>query len=629
MSNMDRIFKGYVITNRKVPKKSYVNPDNQYSLEEVQSHKHYAGVLSPDAILVDLDDGEEGELLLRIIREKNVKCRVHKTDSGHHAFFIGHHIPSTRTKKANAIGLITDYKMGTKNGIAILKLDGKERECVYDAPEIGELPAWLYPIAKLPPEFLTMGDGDGRNDALYQYILTLQGAGLTKEESRETIRLINEYVLKDPLPQHELDTILRDEAFPSESFYDNRGKLKVRQFEEHFCREVNAIKLEGNLHIYRDGVYVAGDEMIRGRMLEYLPDLTFSQRNEVLNRSRDRIQFQTQRAPAYLISFRNGVYNMLSGDLQPHDANNVITNRIDWNYKANAYHEVTDRTLNKLACNDPTIRALLEEIIGYCFYRRNELGKAFILLGDNSNGKSTYLDVVRYLLGVCNTSSLSLQELDSKFKTAQLFNKLANIGDDIPDLWVPDPSTFKKAVTGDRMMGEHKGVNPFEFNPYAKMLLSANEMPRIDDKTGAVKRRLVPVPFKAVFSPSDPDFDPHIKDKLKCEASMEYLVRLGVEGLQRVLTNNRFSTNDDIEKELKSIDELNNPIIGYLDEVGIDAILNQSTRGVYDHYRSYCVESGMNPVALNSFVRQVNARLKTTTIRRTINGEGMKIFVQK
>lgn len=629
MSDLNEIFKGYIITNRKVPKRSYVNPENQYTLEEVQSHKHYGGVLAQDAILVDLDDAEEGELLLRIIMEKNVQCRVHRTDGGYHVFFRGHHMSSTRTKKANALGLITDYKMGTKNGIAILKLDGVVRECVYDTPEIQELPAWLYPIASLPPEFLKLGNGDGRNDALYQYILTLQGAGLTKEESRETIRIINQYILKEPLPNHELETILRDEAFPSESFYDNKGKLKVRQFEEHFCREVNAIKLEGNLHIYSDGMYTNGDSMIRGKMLEYLPDLTLAQRNEILNRSKDRIQSESKRAPAYLISFRNGVYNMLSGDLQEHDPSNIITNRVDWNYNPNAYYDVTDRTLDKLACGDPTIRALLEEIIGYCFYRRNELGKAFILLGDNSNGKSTYLDVVRYILGQYNTSSLALQELNVRFKTAELFNKLANIGDDIPDLWVPDPSVFKKVVTGDRLSAEFKGTNSFEFNPYAKMLLSANEMPRIDDKTGAVKRRLVPVPFKAVFSPSDPDFDPHIKDKLKCEASIEYLVRLGVEGLTRVLANNRFTTNEDIEKELKSIDELNNPLIGYLDEVGIERVINQSTRGVYDHYRSYCIESGMNPVALNSFVRQVNARLKTTTVRRTIKGEPVKIFVPK
>lgn len=77
----------------------------------------------------------------------------------------------------------------------------------------------------------------------------------------------------------------------------------------------------------------------------------------------------------------------------------IITNKIRWDYNPEAYSELADKTLDKIACGDPAIRALLEEAIGYCFYRRNELGKAFILTGDKSNGKSTFLSMVQTLLG--------------------------------------------------------------------------------------------------------------------------------------------------------------------------------------------------------------------------------------
>lgn len=628
-NQLNKIFKAFIITKNKVPRREYTNPENQYKYDQIKGMPEYAGILSQDAVLVDIDDGQEAEVMLRIIKELKVQCRVHKTTRGMHAFFIGHHLPSTKTKYCNAIGLNTDYKLGEKNGISILKMDGKEREVLYETAGIGPLPPWLYPVSKMVPEFLKMGDGDGRNQALFEYILTLQSAGLTKDESRETIQIINRFIFKEPLPDREIDTILRDKAFPTESFYDNKGRLQYRKFEEHFCREVHAIKLDKTLHIYRDGVYVAGEEMIRGKMLEYLPDLSFSQRNEIMNRSKDRIQTMSKRAPAYLIAFRNGVYDTRNGSITSHNPENIITNFIDWNYRADAYSEIVDKTLNKLACQDPTVRALMEEIIGYCFYRRNELGKGFLFLGNASNGKSTYLDLIRHILGYENISSLNLQELNQKFKPAELFNKMANIGDDIPDTWVPDPSMFKKVVTGDMINVERKNGHPFEFFPYAKMLFSANEMPRIDDKTGAVKRRLVPVPFKAVFSPDDPDFDPYIKDKLLTEESIEYLIKLGIDGLQRVLTRNKFSTNAEIEKELKDIDELNNPLIGFIEEIGVDAILNHSTKSVYDQYRMYCIECGMKEVARNSFVRQINARLGTTTIRKMVKGESNKIFVPK
>ena len=630
MSKLTDIFRCFIITNEKRPIRKYLEPANQYTYEQIRNLPEYAGLLSANAALVDIDIPHEGDVLLDIIKSEKLKCRVHRTKGGGiHAFFMGHHMPETKTKTSSAIGLNTDWKLGTRNGYAVLKRDGVDLEVVYDTDELGPMPGWLYPIAKMPPDFLTMGEGDGRNDTLYNYILTLKRAGLTKDEIKETIRIINTYVLKAPLPERELKTILRDDAFPSDSFYDEKGKLKVRQFEEHFCREVHALKLDGILHIYRDGVYLPGEEAIRGRMLDFLPDLTMAQRTEILNRSKDRIQTKGKRAPAYLILFRNGTYNMTTRTIQPSSPDNVIVNLIDWNYNPNAYSEVTDRTLDKLACGDPNIRALLEEIIGYCFYRRNELGKSFILLGDASNGKSTYLDVLAYILGDDNISSLALQQFGEKFETAEMHNRLANIGDDIPDTWVSDPSIFKKIVTGDRLTVQRKQGHPFQVNLYVKPILSANYMPRIDDKTGAVMRRLVPVPFNAVFSPDDPDFDPYIKDKLKSEESIEYLIRLGIEGLHRVLTNKRFSINDEIKSELHDINMMNNPLLEFIEEVGTENIINHTTKEVYGKYRHYCVECGLQPVAIASFVKQMNAKLNTTSVRRMVKGEMFKVFVPK
>lgn len=66
------------------------------------------------------------------------------------------------------------------------------------------------------------------------------------------------------------------------------------------------------------------------------------------------------------------------------------------------------------------------------------------------------------------------------------------------------------------------------------------------DKTGAVLRRLVIIPFNARFSKtlpngeSDPDYNPFIKYELVEQSSLEYLIRLGVEGLKRILENDEF-----------------------------------------------------------------------------------------
>ena len=70
---------------------------------------------------------------------------------------------------------------------------------------------------------------------------------------------------------------------------------------------------------------------------------------------------------------------------------------------------------------------------------------------------------------------------------------------------------FKKIVAGNRIKAERKGQDPFEFNPYIKLLFSANDIPRMKDKTGAVLRRLVIIPFNAHFTSDLPDYDPEIK----------------------------------------------------------------------------------------------------------------------
>ena len=64
--------------------------------------------------------------------------------------------------------------------------------------------------------------------------------------------------------------------------------------------------------------------------------------------------------------------------------------------------------------------------------RKNALQVAFILTGEGSNGKSTILNIIKKLIGKAGiTRHLDLRELEDNFKPSELYNKLANIGDDI------------------------------------------------------------------------------------------------------------------------------------------------------------------------------------------------------
>ena len=381
------------------------------------------------------------------------------------------------------------------------------------------------------------------------------------------------------------------------------------------------------MHIYKDGIYVNGQRYIEAEMIKHISKLNRSKRAEVLSYLDIMIGDSVPSSDANLIAFRNGIYNIETDELLPFSPDYVILNKIDFDYIPDAYSEVADKTLNKLACADSEIRSLLEEVIGYTFYRRNELRKSFILIGDKANGKSTYLDMIKTLLGDRNTAALDLKELGDRFKTAELFGKLANIGDDIGDEFIPNPAAFKKLVSGDRLNVERKGQDPFDFNNYSKLLFSANNIPRIKDKSGAVVDRLVIIPFNAKFSADDPDYDPYIKYKLRKDESIEYLIQIGIEGLKRVLKNRRFTSSVKVEKELEEYEENNNPILLFFKEE--PKIENEPTNKVYMNYSEFCLANSFNPMSKIEFSKQVKKRFDFDIVDKTIKGKKYRIFVKK
>jgi len=621
-----------VETNNKQCVEKFKGVKKLKTLEQVQDLDEYAGILGEETILIDVDDGDTSDLLFRIVQDLGLKCRVYATTRGKHFLFRNPEgwVEKSWTKQTLALGIETDAKVGRNNSYSILKFKGVNRPILMDCPEddIQDVPKWLTPV-KTNVKFLDMEAGEGRNQNLFNYILTLQSEDFTKEEARETIRLINRYILSDPLSDRELETILRDDAFKKPVFFKDKTFL-FDKFATFLKNNNHIVKINGQLHIYKDGIYIPGAGELEGAMIKHIPNLKRAQRSEVLAYLQIMIDADTRATNPNIIAFKNGLYDIRDGSFKPFTPDVVITNKIPWPYNPAAKCELLDHTLNRLACDDPEVRALLEEMVGYCLYRRNELGKAFILIGDKSNGKSTFLHVVKNMLGDQNIASLDLKELGDRFKTAELFGKLANIGDDIGDEFIANASVFKKLVTGDRVNVERKGQDPFEFNNYSKFLFSANNIPRMKDKTGAVQRRLVIVPFDAKFTPNDPDFRPFIKDELCEQDSMEYLILLGLTALKRVLNNAQFTTSSRVQGQLDEYETNNNPIIGFINEIGLDAIENEPTKTVYRKYKEYCIANNFQALSNIEFSRQITKRCGFVIVDKWISRLGKcRVFVKE
>src|SRR5699024_11008212 len=167
--------------------------------------------------------------------------------------------------------------------------------------------------------------------------LKLQSEGMAKDDIRTTIKIINKYIFKDPLPNREVKTILRDEAFLKKSFYVGK-KLQFRPLAEYMRDNDHVIKIDNLLHIYKHGAYTSDEIEIEKTMHKYINNSRRNERNEVI-RYLEILCENKEESPSNYISVGNGVFDITTNRLLPHNPKFIIANKIPWKYNDNAYDE--------------------------------------------------------------------------------------------------------------------------------------------------------------------------------------------------------------------------------------------------------------------------------------------------
>ena len=635
------LFLAYLPSNGKIPLLSVKDKSNW--LEEPPEISDYCGVLNPKYLQLDFDSQDDSDIALKIVKDYQIRCDVLKTDRGVHIYMKDDgSIKSQSVDVFNAIGLKVDVGLGSKNRVVPLRttktkdrtviVNGVEvkdttrvtttREFLQTYDELEEIPAFFKPIGTKDYGFKTTTT---RNDTLYRYILQLQSKGFTKEETRKTIKIINNFVLYEPLDDKEIDTITRDDAFSKELFFAEKGGFLHDRFGDYMLSNSNIMNIDGQLCIYtNDNIYSNDPNEFERVMLEKIPSLKDTQRQEVYKYINLMCRRKGEYSNAKFLGLKDNVLDIETMETYPYSPKFVINNKIDYNYNENAYSEVMDKTLDKVACYDDEVRMLLEEMIGYSLYRENTMQMAFILTGGGSNGKSTILNLIKRLLGKQNYTSLDLRELEDTFTPSELYNKLANIGDDISAKYLETSSIFKKVVTGESFMAQRKYGQPFELESYATQIFCANELPPVNDKTDGFSRRIKLIPFTATFKTTDEDYDPFIQSKLETDESMEYLLKLAIDGLKRVLYNKKFTKSTRSRIEKNEFVKNNNPILQWLDDS--PKIENEAVADVYLKYKLWCTQMGVHPVKQVNLSRELKEELDMVSVPRYIDGKTVRIY---
>lgn len=493
--------------------------------------------------------------------------------------------------------------------------------------DLSTIPVWLRPFAMATPSDYPMVSMTGKPSDIICSIQEFLIRHFSADEIREISEYINREIFHDAIDSDMLSLMLESDILngkieppkPAPRLYKeddyiglNGTQRKVKMTEE-FLRFGSVKLINDRVHVLSEikpHTYTASQLELNQRMHDWNRGITHGEFSEIQWKAAGMMR-NTPEPPSNLLMCQNGIYDYNTDTILSFNDELAFTNPpINAEYDENAYSEIVDKTLNKISCNDRDIRYLLEEIIGACLCRDNRLiGKLFILYGDGSNGKSVYINMLQKLLGYDNYSTVKMQEFEKdKFTKIDLYGKLANFGDDISAEYMSETSTWKNVVTGDApIRGEEKGIQSFMFHPYATPIFSCNEIPKVGDLTNGWFRRVVYVPFNAVFSPQDKDFDPLINEKLCTQESLNYLFKLGISGLKRMITNHTTTTGEQVTTLKASIRIESDSLLGFVTEYGINNIPDNVTQDIYDEYLLYCSNNGHKyPITKSKMSRRFN-----------------------
>jgi putative DNA primase/helicase len=205
----------------------------------------------------------------------------------------------------------------------------------------------------------------------------------------------------------------------------------------------------------------------------------------------------------WLLNCRNGTIDLRTGELRPHDADDLISKLADVDYDPDAKAETFDTFLSTVQPSD-AVRAYLARLFGYACVGLVRDHVLAVLWGPGANGKSVFNEIVMCALGEYAGPAPSSLLVDSATDphptdTASLFGKrLAGVHETKRGARF-DASRVKLLTGGDRLVARFMHKNFFDFPPSHTLVLVTNYKPEIDGTDAAAWRRIQLIPFPVVI----------------------------------------------------------------------------------------------------------------------------------
>lgn len=630
--NLDFLNKFGILQEQKIFKKCIKKipiDKDLYNLNEVYYYPNEVGLVIPDGfVVIDVDNMEVSELILKILENYKIKCLVNKSIKGRHFIFRTSRIVSQGSNLNTPIGLQVDTRTAGKGYIILPEGSEKNlRSYEYTTDVIDELPFWLEPNAKLNKFFvnhtLRLNEGS-RDDTLFKYSKYLKDfTDYNYNEVTTLFGIINSFIFLQPLDQNAVNNKIKEDDFKE----DRRKKSKQERNVEIGKDVIERFKIKkylGEVYMYNGVKYsqIKYDDIAFILLRYYSELLTRAERTEIYNFIVDYVQSEQDQdivSSRYNIATPNEIINLKTLERFPNDGSIFITNNVYFNYSESYLYkpnEFVDSYFNSLFETAGEIN-LIYEMIGYCMLSYLPFRKGFFLIGNAKYGKSFFLERLSVIFGEDNISNVdpTMMEKDPRM-AGQLKNSLVNTPDDIDSKTMETSSIFKKCVSGDPVNIDVKGKDPITFKPKSTFVITSNYMPSFRNKDDSIYSRLVFVYFKKKIA-NIIDFD-----LMWNTEHYEYIVSKSIIAIHNALKNGDFTIPDVSIQALEDFKVTDNDALEYINEMynGEGIPDGKSCAELYTGFKMWCESSGYRASKKREFEKNIiNNTNNMYTIKQTTN----------
>lgn len=325
----------------------------------------------------------------------------------------------------------------------------------------------------------------------------------------------------------------------------------------------------------------------------------------------------------WLLNVQNGIIDLKTGKLLPHNPKYFITKICKASYNPKNTNTLWNKSLAKIM-PDKNIRDFAQRFAGYSLTGSVREEKFVVLNGEGGTGKGTFTETLADLMGdYADTLSTDILIQSRNANTgneptpeiAKLPGVRLLLASETGQGQILDESKVKAMTGGDRITCRRLRCDPFTFQPSFKLWLSTNHVPRVRGTDEGVWRRMRITPFDQQFKDGQ-NRDNTIKEELHNTENLESVLVWAVQGClewQKQGLNEPESilkTTNDFREECDILEHF------FTDECEIGLKNEAPVKMFYHVFKDWCTDNGHMPTSSTTFTRLMETK-KYTKVKKS------------